>query len=230
MQVLSLYDVDVDGTDTILESASSMKLKNPNCLQLKKLDMFYGYAQIFGFQIELKKSLQYILFRRAYAEEIEPTIMDLLLSLKLSLKELLIDLGQNDMKKVAQLFHQQINVEKLMLCGENPIPGFPLKVNFNHLRHLEMTEVTVDSMEFLDVIPNLTTLELCPPPDAEPPFLDSTNVIAQTNINFAEMPLQTKITTLKIEYKISTSDVEKLIFWLPQVKKAKLFLSNESFR
>lgn len=155
--------------------------------------------------------------------------MDLLLSLKLSLKELSIDLGESEnIEKIVELFHQQKDVQKLVLYRFSPLTGFPFEIVFNHLRHLEMPEI-MESMSFLQYMPNLTTLALCNPCECEPPF-GPTNVIYNTCLTRMSVPLQTKIKTLKIEYDISTEDVKKLIILLPSVSEAKLYLDNKGFR
>lgn len=170
--------------------------------------------------------------------ETHPYVVDLdcLLSLELSLKRLKIQLGtriQNE--QFARLLHQQRNVEKLKLRGGPcaiAIHGFPFGVQFDHLRHLEMADTISDSMEFLKFMPNLFSLKLLFVPNVEQPFdcVPVVNIISKTDINFAQMPLQTKLTKIEIEYETGSLDAKKLVFWFPGVVNAKLHLDNEGFR
>lgn len=160
--------------------------------------------------------------------------MDRFISLQLSLKDLSIDLGTRvNSKKVARLLQQQMNVKKFALFrGAHAIPmaGFPFGVQFKHLRHLEMTDTISDCMGFLKYMPNLSMLELCDRCDDSDAYSNTINVITRTDINFTQMPLETKLTTLHVGYEISASDVRKLIFWFPGVVKAELHLDDEGFR
>lgn len=165
--------------------------------------------------------------------EIPPDAVDLLISLQLSLRELSIDFGDGvSCKDVARLLHQQRNAEKLTLCGTSDgltMTGFPFEVQFNNLHYLEMEDTISDSMKFLGFMPNLSTLVLNHVP-VEPPINSANNVIARTDTRFIVMPLQTKLTTLQINYEISSDDVKKLVSWFPGVVTAELYLDNEGFR
>lgn len=167
-------------------------------------------------------------------QENEAHAMDHIYSLQLVLKELSIQFNASGVntQKFARLLHQQMNVKKLTLCGDNGeqdgilMPGFPFEVQFNQLRYLKISDNISDSLGFLSLMPNLSTLKLYYSSTMGP----KTNVITRTDFSFTEMPLQTKLTTLKIDYKISSPDVKKLVFWFPGVVKAELHLDNKSFR
>lgn len=128
-----------------------------------------------------------------------------------------------------RLLRQQMNVEKLVLDAEPhfvPMMIFPSGVTFNHLRFLEISVTISESMGFIQFMPNLSTVKL----SGRDTNLGSNNAITRTDINFAQMPLQTKLKTLMIWCDISAPDVRKLVFWFPDVINAELCLDNESFR
>lgn len=155
--------------------------------------------------------------------------MDDIYSLQLSLKELTIGLGAgaNYQKSLSRLLHQQVNVEKLAFYGGTdriPLTGFPSGVQFKHLRYFTAPEVISDSLGFLQNMPNLSALVL------HYSRLAVNNIITRTPINFTEMPLQIKLTSLEMEKKTSLEDVKKLVFWFPGITKAKLRLDDDGFR
>lgn len=140
-----------------------------------------------------------------------------------------MDLGESDTDKIAELLQQQMDIKKLFLYRGCQWTESPFQLVFNHLRHLEITDTIVTSMEFIQFMPNLTTLILCDPCICRPPS-DQIDIVSDTDMYYTQMPIQVKIRTLKIEYEITTEDVKKLIFWLPNVLKANLYLNNRGFR
>lgn len=206
-------------------------MRTPSCLQLDKLNIFKEYVLLnlgkwLNFQVPL------LLCRNRAIDDINPDTMNRLLSLQLCLKELSIDLGDEvNHQQVAQLLQQQRNVKKLTLFRgllAIPMTQFPFQVQFGHLNHLQMTNTITDSLKFLKFMPNLTTLIFHNPHifRGRLPYR-RIELFARTDTNFAGMP---KLTTLKIEYDITTEDVRKLVDWFPGVVRAKLDLDNEGFR
>lgn len=135
-------------------------------------------------------------------------------------------------KKVAQLLQQQSELETMILFRgpeAEPMREFPFRVQFNKLVFLEMTSTVSHNMTFLQFMPNLKELKLCVPPETGLPR-PATDIISNTDLNFAERPLLPKLTRLKIHYPISAEDVKKLISWFQDLKDTKLHLDNEGFR